>query len=62
MKQPKTYFESRTYYAVVYVKGGSYYIGNFKSRSAARRKAIQEQAKIDQAERQHMIYNARFLG
>lgn len=66
MKQPKTYMEfcastgNINYYAVIYLPSGhSYYSGAFKSRSAARRYAISEQAKHDHASNNHMTYNVR---
>lgn len=58
--QNKTYSESNKYYAVVWINGQSYYKGPYNTRSAARRIAIREQAKVNQARNMGFIYNPKY--
>jgi hypothetical protein len=59
MKQ-LTYYESGKYYAVITLPNGqTYYKGAYNSRSTARRVAIRENSKHQQAARSGMIYNVK---
>lgn len=57
-----TYYESGKYYAVITLPNGyTYYSGGFNSRSTARRYAIRENTRHQQASKQGMIYNTKGL-
>jgi hypothetical protein len=56
----RTYCEDRHYYAIISIPGGhEYYSGAFKSRSAAYRYSVKENAKHRWAQSIGMIYNTR---